>query len=127
MRVAIPSMLPGGVEAPVSNHFGHCQAFTVVTLEGQEVAGVEVVANGHHDGCGGAVRRLLDSGVEALLVGGIGMRPLEALRSQGARVFITSAATVGEALNAFRRGELSPFEPDQACRGSHGPEGCPGH
>ncbi len=129
MRIALPTMLPGGLEAAVSGHFGHCEAFTIVTLQDNQVAGVEVVSNGHHGGggCGAPVQQLAQARVEALIAGGIGMRPLEMLRAQGIGVYTSRAATVGEAVGAFVRGELPRFDDSRVCGGSHGPGGCPGH
>jgi predicted Fe-Mo cluster-binding NifX family protein len=121
-------MLPGGLDAPVSGHFGHCEAFTIVTLQDGDITGVEVAENGHHHGaCGAPVQRLAASRVETLVVGGIGMRPLELLRAQGIGVFVSRAATVREAVEAFALGQLPRFDDSRVCGGSHGPGGCSGH
>ena len=32
MRIAIPTNNPGGLEASRSDHFGHCEVFTIVSL-----------------------------------------------------------------------------------------------
>lgn len=127
MRVALPTMLPGGLEAQVAQHFGHCQSFTVVTLEGGQVAGVEVIPNGHHEqgACGAPVKRLLEAGVTTIVVGGIGRRPLEMFLSQGAKVFMTQAVTVAEAIGALTQGRLTGFDASQACGG--GASGGSGH
>ena len=132
MRVAVPTALPGGLESPISGHFGHSEAFTIVTIEGGQVAGFEVVENGHHEagGCGSTVQRLIESGIETVIVGGIGMRPLQMLQSGGANVFQGQGiGTVGEAVAAMLRGGLPSFEPANACRGggAHGPGHCGGH
>ncbi|MFH0809775.1 MAG: NifB/NifX family molybdenum-iron cluster-binding protein [Pseudomonadota bacterium] len=120
MKVAIPSAMPGGLEAGVSGHFGHCEAFTIVTLADGKVAGIEVADN-RHDGphaCGATVSTLIDRGIEVLIVGGIGMRPLSLLRGNGIAVHSTQAATVGEAVEAFIRGELPTFPDSHVCGGS---------
>jgi predicted Fe-Mo cluster-binding NifX family protein len=129
MRIAVPSMLPGGLEAPVEAHFGHSQAFTIVTLQDRQVAEVQVMPNGHHGAgsCGAPVGQLVEAGVKALVVGGIGMRPLELLRSQGIGVFTTKAATVGQAVSEFVTGALPGFDDSQACGGGHAPGECHGH
>jgi predicted Fe-Mo cluster-binding NifX family protein len=129
MRIAVPSVSPGGLDAPVENHFGHCAGFTVVSLEEGKVTDVKVLSNNHEGAgsCGAPVGLLAEEGVKALVVGGIGMRPLELARSKGIGVFITRAATVGEAVAAFVKGELTGFDNSQACGGGHAPGGCPGH
>jgi len=127
MRIAVPSMAPGGLDAGVSSHFGHCEAFTIVTLADGRVSTVEVAGNGHtgHGSCGAPVKQLADAGVNALLVGGIGMRPLEMFRSQGIGVFATRATTVREAVEGFARGALSLLDDSGVCGGGSG--SCGGH
>ncbi len=127
MRIAIPSMLPGGLDAAVAAHFGHCEAFTIVTLKDKNITGVEISENGPHEGCGAPVLRLAEAQVNALVVGGIGMRPLELCRSRGIGVFVSRAATVREAVEGFTTGQLKGFDDSQVCGGSHGPGGCSGH
>ena len=33
MIVAVPSNAPGGLDAEMSGHFGHCDVFTLITLD----------------------------------------------------------------------------------------------
>ena len=40
MLVAIPSESPGGLTAVVAAHFGHCDAFTLVILENNEIKAI---------------------------------------------------------------------------------------
>ena len=40
MKVAIPSEKPGGLHASRSEHFGHCDVFTVVELKENSVSQV---------------------------------------------------------------------------------------
>ena len=42
--VAVPSMNPGGLDAPRSGHFGHCDVFTLVHVEDGAIK--EVVNSG---------------------------------------------------------------------------------
>ncbi len=35
MRIGIPSDRPGGLDAGVSAHFGHCDLFTAVEIKGR--------------------------------------------------------------------------------------------
>lgn len=36
MKIAIPSNSPGGLEADRSDHFGHCDVFTIVDLDAEK-------------------------------------------------------------------------------------------
>ncbi len=46
--VAIPSTLPGGLDAELGAHFGHCDLYTVVKLEQGEIKDVRVLPNVPH-------------------------------------------------------------------------------
>lgn len=118
--VAIPSMHPGGLDAPRSGHFGHCDFFTLVHVEDGEVKDVSVVNNPPHvqGGCQAPVNLLHGSGADAIIVGGIGLRPLMGFRQVGIDVYYgpygeTVAAVVQELLN----GRLQLISDDQVCGG----------
>ena len=49
MLVAIPSDTPGGLDALISDHFGHCAAFTLVQITNGQVGEVTVLPNGDHE------------------------------------------------------------------------------
>jgi predicted Fe-Mo cluster-binding NifX family protein len=47
-RIAIPSVEKGGLDGTRSGHFGHCDVFTLVDVEGGEIKEVTTVANQEH-------------------------------------------------------------------------------
>ena len=53
MKIAIPSVLPGGLEAQVGAHFGHCDCYTLVDVEDGAVVKSEVIPSCAHEhgGC----------------------------------------------------------------------------
>lgn len=122
-KVAIPSEAPGGVAAKASAHFGHCAAYTVADVENDAIVNVTIVLNeGHeHGNCLAPVQTLAAMGVQALIAGGMGMRPLNALREAGITVYFSSGiGEVGELLTAFVAGKLIPFGDDKLCKGCGG-------
>ena len=128
MLIAIPSEAPGGLESTISEHFGHCGAFTIVEVEDGEIGEVAIVANGGHEqgGCMAPVQLLKEKGVEVLLAGGMGQRPLAGFQQVGITVhFKGEAQSVGEAVNLFIDGECPAFDDTQTCGGGGG--GCGGH
>ncbi|MCB2185616.1 MAG: NifB/NifX family molybdenum-iron cluster-binding protein [Deltaproteobacteria bacterium] len=128
MKVAIPSFLPGGLESAVSPHFGHCDAYTLVDLEEGQVQAVEVLPNPGHEagGCLGAVHHLKSAGAEALVAGGMGMRPLMGFQEVGITVFHSgTASTVAQAVELLGSGAAQRFAPAQVCQGHDGI--CSGH
>ncbi len=122
-RIAVPSDLPGGLEAGVSGHFGHCDLYTLVDVQDGQIAQVETLPSLPHEqgGCLQAVHHLASHGVTALIAGGMGFRPLMGFTQAGIQVYQGSdAAGVGAAVLALIRGDLQPFARDQTCGGGHG-------
>jgi predicted Fe-Mo cluster-binding NifX family protein len=118
--VAIPSAHPGGLEALRSGHFGHCDVFTLVHVENGEINEVTTVQNVPHaqGGCQAPVMLLHQSGADALIVGGIGLRPLMGFRQVGIDVFYgPEGETVGAAMDLWMKGQLQPIADNQVCGG----------
>ncbi len=125
--VAVPSVGEGGLDARRSQHFGKSPCFTAVEVTHGKVERVRVIPNGLHSegGCRNAAQILAAAGVNALVAGGIGTRPLAILSDAGIDVYFDrQRKTVGEAVTAFATGQLQPIVTEQVCshhRGqSHG-------
>jgi predicted Fe-Mo cluster-binding NifX family protein len=119
LRVAVPSEAPGGLDSARSGHFGRCPYFTVVDIVDGEIGPVDVVANRPHSdgGCMSPVLTLGENFVDAVIVAGIGQRPLLACVQAGIRVFAgEDRADVRSVVEAFVEMELSPVGPDATCR-----------
>jgi len=125
MLVAIPSESPGGLEARISDHFGHCDVFTMVQVEEQQMGSVTVLPNGAHEGgqCMAPVMLLKEQGAEALIAGGMGQRPLSGFQQVGISVYFKEGAeTVRDAIELLIARECREFSPAQTC-GGHGEGG----
>ena len=99
--IAVPSEAPGGLDAPISDHFGHCAAFTLVQVQDGRVGDVTVLPNDAHEqgGCMAPVMLLKQHEVDALVAAGMGMHPLAGFQQVGIKVHHSGeAATVGEAV-----------------------------
>jgi predicted Fe-Mo cluster-binding NifX family protein len=124
MRVAIPSNAPGGLDAGRSEHFGHCDLFTVVDIDGNKgITSVETVANAGHEagGCLVPVRILQDAKVDAIVVAGMGARPMMGFSEAGITVYYADPSRitdVGRAIEHLQSGRLPVMRSDQACSGS---------
>jgi predicted Fe-Mo cluster-binding NifX family protein len=118
VTIAVPSAAPGGVEAERSSHFGHARCFTVVRPGG----GVEVLENLGHEagGCMAMVGRLRQAGVNAVLVGGLGRRPLQMLTAAGIEVRFAEGETVADVLAAHAAGRSVPADERHVCNHDHG-------
>lgn len=121
-RIAIPSTHPGGLESGIGAHFGHCDLYTIVDVQGGQVTQVSTLPNVPHQqgGCLAPVNHLAQNGVTALIAGGMGLRPLMGFNQAGIQVFFGAGATdVATAVQSLIRGELQPFSRDHTCGGCH--------
>jgi FKBP-type peptidyl-prolyl cis-trans isomerase 2/predicted Fe-Mo cluster-binding NifX family protein len=128
MLIAVPSDTADGLDAAISEHFGHCAAFTIVAVENDSIGEVSILENTAHEqgGCMAPVNLLRERGVEVLLAGGMGMRPLSGFQQVGIDVhFKGDAATVREAVELFLAGGCPAFGEAQTCGGGEG--SCGGH
>ncbi|EKD37341.1 MAG: dinitrogenase iron-molybdenum cofactor protein [uncultured bacterium] len=124
MRVAIPTNNPGGLDAERSDHFGHCDVFTVIELNEQKgIDNVATIANGGHEagGCMVPVQLLHDAAVEAIVVGGMGARPMRGFADMGIMVYFADPASirsVRDVIDGFAANRLPVMHVDQVCKGS---------
>ena len=122
-RIAIPSSLPGGLQAQVGDHFGHCDVYTLVDVDNDLIAQVNLLPPVPHEqgGCLAAVNHLAQAGVTVLIAGGLGMRPLMGFNQAGIEVFRgTAAPSVEDAVKAMIKGDLAPFTREFTCGGGQG-------
>ena len=118
VRIAIPSGAPGGLTAPRSGHFGRCECFTVVEVLDGAMTSVEVVPNAPHEegGCMRPVLMLAEQNVDAIVVDGIGGRPLMGFNQVGIAVLAGTGADVQTAVTAYIEGILPVVGLEGACQ-----------
>ncbi|MBF0430002.1 MAG: NifB/NifX family molybdenum-iron cluster-binding protein [Fibrobacteria bacterium] len=120
-KIAVPSKGIGGLEGIRSNHFGHCDSFTLVDVADGEIKNVSILGNKEHaqGGCLVPVNLLAQENVTAIIVGGIGLRPLSAFNEVGIGVYFNNtSAEIGIVVDAFIEGKLPLIEQNQVCQGS---------
>jgi predicted Fe-Mo cluster-binding NifX family protein len=122
-RIAIPSVNNGGLDGQRSGHFGHCDVFTLVDVEDGEIKEVSTIPNQEHvqGGCMVPVNFLAGHNVSALIVGGIGMRPLMGFRQVGIDVYHDAVRPeIRPVVEDLIAGRLPIISDDQVCGGGHG-------
>jgi len=122
-RIAIPSMGTGGLDGQRSGHFGHCDVFTFVDVEEGEIKNITTIPNQTHvqGGCMVPVNLLAEHNVKALIVGGIGMRPLMGFRQVGIDVYHDETRPeIRPVVEDLISGKLSVIGDDQVCGGGGG-------
>ena len=117
MRVAVPSNAPGGLEATCADHFGRCSHFTVAEIADGQIVATAIVENLPHEegGCMAPVMMLAQNGVRAMVVSGIGGRPLMGCEQLGISVYAGEGGNVAGTFDAFVEGRLERVGPEGAC------------
>jgi ATP-binding protein involved in chromosome partitioning len=125
IKIAVATEGKGGLDAPVSAHFGRCPFYTVVEVVGDEIIEATAVENPHYDShTPGAVPQFIVSlRTDAMLAGGMGPRAVQILESAGVCVVTGATGTAEAAVRAYIAGKLSGIVP---CSHDH-PESCGGH
>ncbi len=120
VMIAVPSGNPGGLNAPLGAHFGHCDLYTLINVENGAIKDVQVIPNIPHQqgGCMAPVQYLAAKGVQQLIAGGMGLRPLMGFNQVGITVYHGgNAQTVGEAVQSALEGKLPEFQQMHTCGG----------
>ena len=127
-RIAIPSIGSGGMDGQRSGHFGHCDVFTFVDVEEGQIKAISTISNQSHvqGGCMVPVNLLAENSVNALIVGGIGMRPLMGFRQVGIDVYHDETRPeIRPVVEDLIAGRLSRISDNQVCGGGMGGDRVP--
>lgn len=119
-RIAVPSNGQGGLDGTRAGHFGHCEVFTFVDVENGEIKNVSTLQNQEHaqGGCMVPVNLLAEHKVKALVVGGIGMRPLMGFKQVGIDVYYDAErADIRPVVEDLIADKLQIIANDQVCGG----------
>lgn len=119
-RIAVPSNGQGGLDGNRAGHFGHCDVFTFVDVENGEIKNVSTLQNQEHaqGGCMVPVNLLAEHKVKALIVGGIGMRPLMGFKQVGIDVYYDAErADIRPVVEDLIAEKLQIIANDQVCGG----------
>ncbi len=122
-RIAVPSNAQGGIDGTRAGHFGHCDVFTFIDVENGKIKAVSILQNQGHvqGGCMVPVNLLAEHKVNALIVGGIGMRPLMGFRQVGIDVYHDAERSdIKPVVEDLIAGKLPIIADDQVCGGGGG-------
>ena len=122
-RIAVPSMENGGINGQRAGHFGHCDVFTLIDVEEGGIKNISILSNKEHvqGGCMVPVNLLADNKVNALVVGGIGMRPLMGFGQVGIDVYYDGERqNIKPVVEDLIAGKLQKIAEDQVCGGGGG-------
>jgi len=119
MLVCIPTNGNAGREDTVSDHFGSAAYFTLYDSASNELKTVEN-RNAHHShGTCHPMNQLMKYHIDCVVCSGMGRRAIEALSTEGIKVYQSGAETVGQIIEEINAGNMTEIDPAKACRG-HG-------
>ena len=119
-RIAVPSNEKGGLDGIRAGHFGHCDVFTIIDVKEGKIESISTLQNQEHvqGGCMVPVNLLAQNNVNALIVGGIGMRPLMGFNQVGINVYYEAERQeIKPVVEDLILGKLNIIGNDQVCGG----------
>ena len=103
MKIAIPM-----ADGQLCMHFGHCEAFAIVTVDDQDnkIVGTEMLTPPAHEP-GVLPRWLGEQGADVILAGGMGQRAQQLFVQNGVKVVVgVAGGTAEELVTAYLGGTL---------------------
>ena len=109
MKIALPTQ-----NNAIDSHFGHCEYFTVYTIEGTEIIYEEIIPSPTSCGCKSNIAATLaDIGVTMMLAGNIGDKAMNVLNQSGIQVIRGCSGNINEVAQAWLSGILvNSLEPN---------------
>ncbi|MFO7570805.1 MAG: NifB/NifX family molybdenum-iron cluster-binding protein [Smithellaceae bacterium] len=120
MKIALPTR-----QNQIDEHFGHCEYFTVFTIDDQKkILAEEKIASPDGCGCKSDIAQVLaDQGVKLMLAGNMGQGAVSILNRQGISVMRGCSGDVKTVLESWLAGNLQ----DNGLNCVQHEHGCAGH
>lgn len=113
MKIAVSSNDNKGLESTVSEHFGRCPFFTMVTVNENTIQKTEVVENPFYEGHQPfEIPNFLKSqGIQAIVTQGMGGRAIGFFQENAIQSVTGCSGTVKDAVNAYLSGKFFQAAP----------------
>lgn len=115
MKICVPVEKNEGLKSRVYGHFGSAPVFAFCDTDTGKVEFLENSQHGHEHGKCNPISALAGKKVEAVFVGGIGLRALERLNSSGIKVYRGQALDIVSLMEKVKEGELSEITDQDSC------------
>lgn len=103
MKIAVPSTHANMVDA----HFGHCEFYTIFSINNKSIVHQETLASPQGCGCKSNIAGVLrERGVKVMLAGNIGMGAINVLGNHGIHVIRCCQGDVNQVVSKFLKNEL---------------------
>jgi predicted Fe-Mo cluster-binding NifX family protein len=123
MKIALPTQ-----QNIVNSHFGHCEFFTVFTIDDQskQITAQEKITSPEGCGCKSNIAHILsDMGVTVMLAGNMGDGAVNVLSSAGIKVLRGCSGDVKEVATNWLSGTLS--DSGESCHAHNHDHSCQHH
>ena len=119
MKIALPSC-----QNQVDEHFGHCEYFTVFTIDNNKIASQETITPPPGCGCKSDIAlTLAQMGVKLMLAGNMGQGAVNVLGGNGIQVVRGCSGDVRDVVESWLAGSVN----DSGIACSHHDHGCQEH
>lgn len=115
-------MSDSGLESDVCFHYGSCEYFTIVDIHNKDIESIKTISNLSPEiehNCAAPSKILESHNVSAVLVAGIGGRPLMSLAEKNIKVFAGITGKVSNAVEDYNNGLLQEISMNGTCNCSH--------
>ena len=113
MKIAIPTR-----SDQVDSHFGHCEYYTIFSVEDNKVVGKEILESPQGCGCKSDIAAVLQQkGVKQMLAGNMGAGALSKLNAFGIEVMRGCNGDVNHLIEQFLNGEIN--DSGESCEHHH--------
>lgn len=103
MKIAVPTKEGNQID----NHFGHCEFYSIFTIENNEVVNKQILQSPQGCGCKSNIAYdLADMGVQVMLAGGIGNGAVNKLAEQKIEVVRNCTGDVDVLVNDYLAGKI---------------------
>ncbi|MEW6411945.1 MAG: NifB/NifX family molybdenum-iron cluster-binding protein [Candidatus Zixiibacteriota bacterium] len=127
MLACIPTNGSTGLDDTVSDHFGSAHFFTLYDDATGELKVLEN-RNAHHShGTCHPMAQLAKYKIDCVVCSGMGRRAIEALNSEGIKIYHCESTRVRDIVVQIKTGDLEEIDPATACHGHGQRGGCAHH
>lgn len=107
--IAITSQGPE-IDSKMDERFGRCQYFVVINTQTGQINSIQNENISTSGGAGTAsAKKIADLGAQAIISGHFGPNAVTALNALDIKMYCCNKSTVKEALDAFKKGQLTPI------------------
>ena len=102
MKIALPTR-----NEKIDDHFGHCEYYTIVTIDNRQITEKELLKAPAGCGCKSNIAQTLsDMGISVMLAGNMGDGAVNVLKNSGIDVLRGCSGNIDDVVTAWLAGEL---------------------